>query len=100
MQYNIPTVKQEQKWHTPDGETDEFEIFAGVLQGDTLAPYFFITTLDYCLRPAIDGREEDLGFTVRPRRSGRIGPFNITDLDFADVCTTIKYSLSSSRIAG
>ena len=22
---------------TPDGETDEFEIFAGVLQGDTLA---------------------------------------------------------------
>ena len=69
---------------TPDGETDEFEIFAGVLQGDTLAPYLFIITLDYCLRSAIDGREEDLGFTVRPRRSRRIGPFNITDLGFAD----------------
>ena len=34
----------------PDGETDEFEIFAGVLQGNTLAPYLFIITLDYCLR--------------------------------------------------
>ena len=36
------------------------------------------------LESAIDGREEDLGFTVRPTRSRRIGPFNITDLDFAD----------------
>ena len=34
---------------TRDGETDEFEIFAGVPQGDTLAPYLFIITLDYCL---------------------------------------------------
>ena len=25
----------------PDGDTDAFVIFAGVLQGDTLAPYFF-----------------------------------------------------------
>ena len=54
---------------TPDGETDEFEIFAVLLQGDTPAPYLFIITLDYCLRSAIDLREEDLGFTVRPRRS-------------------------------
>ena len=85
---------------TQDGETDEFEIFAGVLQGDTLAPYLFIITLDYCLRSAIDGREEYLGFTVKPRRSRRIGPLNFTDLDFAKCITTIKYSLSSSRIAG
>ena len=32
---------------TPDGETDFFEIKAGVLQGDTLAPYLFAIVLDY-----------------------------------------------------
>ncbi|XP_072048771.1 uncharacterized protein [Amphiura filiformis] len=41
---------------TPDGETEEFNILAGVLQGDTLAPYLFITVLDYCMISAIDGR--------------------------------------------
>ena len=82
---------------TPDGETDEFEIFAGVLQGDTLAPYLFIITLDYCLRSAIDGKEEDLGFTVRPRRSRRIGPFNITDLDFADDIALLSNTASQAQ---
>ena len=69
---------------TPDGETEEFNILAGVLQGDTLAPYLFITVLDYCLRSAISGKEEDLGFTVKPRQTRRVGPLNATDLDFAD----------------
>ena len=26
----------------PDGETELFEILAGILQGDTLAPYLFV----------------------------------------------------------
>ena len=54
------------------------------LQGDTLVPYLFIIVLDYCLRSAFEGKEERLGFTIRPRRSRRVGPANITDLDFAD----------------
>ena len=33
-----------------DGDTDYFDIVAGVLQGDTLAPYLFIICLDYVLR--------------------------------------------------
>ena len=37
---------------SPDGETDMFEIAAGVLQGDTLAPFLFIIVLDYALRKA------------------------------------------------
>ena len=82
---------------TPDGETDEFEIFAGVLQGDTLAPYLFIIILDYCLRSAIDGREEDLGFTVKPRRSRRVGPLNITDLDFADDIALLSDTASQAQ---
>ena len=32
---------------SPDGETDLFDILAGVLQGDTLAPYLFVVDLDY-----------------------------------------------------
>ena len=43
---------------SPDGETELFDILAGVLQGDYLAPYFFILTLDYALEKAINGREE------------------------------------------
>ena len=37
-----------------DGETEEFEIVAGVLQGDTLAPYLFAIVLDYAMRKAIN----------------------------------------------
>ena len=39
---------------TPDGDTEEFDILAGVLQGDTLGPYFFIIALDYALQMAIE----------------------------------------------
>ena len=57
---------------TPDGETDLFEIKAGVLQGDTLAPYLFIIALDYSLRKAINGNEEKLGFRLKKRQSRRV----------------------------
>ena len=39
---------------SPDGDTDYFDIVAGVLQEDTLAPYLFIFYLDYMLRTSID----------------------------------------------
>ena len=56
---------------TPDGETELFDITAGVLQGDTLAPFLFVIVLDYALRKAMaDGKEEELGFKITPRRSG------------------------------
>ena len=40
-----------------DGETEMFEITAGVLQGDTLAPFLFIiivdcVIVDYVMRPS------------------------------------------------
>jgi len=54
---------------SPDGETDVFYITAGVLQGDTLAPFLFIIVLDYALRKATDGREEELGLQTKQRRS-------------------------------
>jgi len=69
---------------TPDGETQEFDIFAGVLQGDPLVPYLFIIVLDYALRKATEGMEEELGFTITPKRPRRTPAVTLTDLDFAD----------------
>ena len=39
--------KKHEKVRFPDGDTDFFDTVAGVLQGDTLAPYLFSTWLDY-----------------------------------------------------
>ena len=41
------------KVSSPDGDRDYFNIVAGVLQGDTLAPYLFIICLDSVLRKSI-----------------------------------------------
>ena len=68
---------------SPDGDTDFFDIIAGELQGDTLAPYLFIICLDYVLRKALDENPE-LGFTLKPQRSRRHKSVNITDVDYAD----------------
>ena len=69
----------------PDGETDFFEIQAGILQGDALAPYIFAIVLDYAIRRGIDGREEKLGFKIDRRRGSRHHQIVvITDTDFAD----------------
>ena len=35
---------------TPDGETKYFQVTTGLLQGDTLAPYFFVIVLDHIMR--------------------------------------------------
>ena len=42
------------KVRSPDRDTDYFDIVAGVLQGDTLAPYLFIIYLDDVVRISID----------------------------------------------
>ena len=76
---------------TPDGESEEFRIHAGVMQGDTLAPFLFIIALDYALRKAISGREEELGFTLTHRQSRRHPAVVLTDLDYADdICLVSK----------
>ena len=69
---------------TPDGETDFFQIKAGVLQGDTLAPYLFAIVLDHVLRKTFLGRESELGFKLQRQRSRRNPAVIVTDLDFAD----------------
>ena len=68
---------------TPDGPTDFIDILAGVLQGDTLAPFLFIIALDYALRLSLD-TIHDKGITIKPRMSSRHPSKHIPDLDFAD----------------
>ena len=68
---------------SPDGDTDFFDISAGVLQGDTLAPYIFIICLDYVLRKALD-KNNELGFTLAKRKSKRYPAMKITNADYAD----------------
>ena len=43
---------------SPDGDTGFFEILAGVLQGDSLAPYLFIIALDYTMKKAVGNRKQ------------------------------------------
>ena len=71
------------KVHSPDGDTEYFDIVVGVLQGDMLAPYLFITCLDYVLRTSIDKIREN-GFELTKQRSKRYPAKTITDADYAD----------------
>ena len=71
------------KVRSPDGDTDYFDIVAGVLQGDTLAPYRFILCLPYLLRTSIDKIKQN-GFKLTQERSRRYPAKTITDADYAD----------------
>ena len=48
---------------SPDGDTELFDIIAGVLQEVTLAPYLFIIVLDYVLRNL--DQNKNFGFFLR-----------------------------------
>ena len=71
------------KVRSPDGDTEYFDIVAGVLQGDTLAPYLFIICLDYVLRTSINKIREN-GFELTKKRSRRYPAKTISDADYAD----------------
>ena len=82
---------------SPGGETQLFEILAGVLQGDTLAPYLFLIVLDYALRMAIEGKEEDLGFQLSKRWSRRVEPEIVTDFYFAGAIALLSEELYQAQ---
>ena len=71
------------KVRSTDGDTEYFDIVAGVLQGDTLAPYLFIICLDYVLRTSIDKIREN-GFDLTKKRSRRYPAETITYAYYAD----------------
>ena len=71
------------KVHSPDGDTDYFDIEAGVLQGNILAQYLFIIFLENVLRTSINKIREN-GFELRKKRSRKYPAKTITDADYAD----------------
>ena len=82
---------------TPDGETEPIDILAGILQGDTLAPFLFIVVLDYVLRKSLDLNNSS-GFQLHPRRSSRNPAIHLTDADFADDIALIANSIENAQI--
>ena len=84
------------KVHSPDRDTDYFNIVTGVLQGDTLAPYLFITCLDYVLRTSIDLRKDN-SFKLTKERSRRYFTQTITDVDYADDIVLLANTSSRAK---
>ena len=71
------------KVRSPDGDTDYFDIVAGVQQGDTVAPYLFFICLDYVLRTSVNKIKEN-DFELTKKRSRRYPAKTIIDADYAD----------------
>ena len=83
------------KVRSPDGDTEYFDIVAGVLQGDTLAPYLFIICLDYVLRTSIDKIKEN-GFELT-KKTGDISTLEGTPLKLVDKFTYLGSSVESTE---
>ena len=86
---------------TADGITEIIDILAGVLQGDTLAPYLFnmfIIVIDYIMTVTIEDDELDSGFTLRPARSRRIGAEKIADIEFVDDVALITDTIEGAKL--
>ena len=76
---------------TAHRNTENFSTTTGVLQGDTLAPFLFITQLDYVLRETLLNNID--GYTITNRRRSRYPTVRIGALVYADniaiTCDTI-----------
>ena len=71
------------KVRSPDRDTQYFDILAGVIQGDTLAPYHFVICVDYVLRTSTDKIGENC-FELTKKRSRRYPAKIITDANYVD----------------
>ena len=83
---------------TADCITEIFDILAGVLQRDTLAPYLFIIKIDYIMTVTIDDDDSYSGFTLRHARSRRIGAEKIADVEFTDDFALVTDTLEGAKL--
>ena len=80
-----------------DGDIDFFNIYAGVLQGDALAPYMFIVALDYTIQLAIQ-TPTSYGFMLCKSRNRRHPTVVISDTDYADDIALLSDSIEQAEI--
>ena len=80
-----------------DDDTDFFNIYAGVLQGNTFAPYLFIAALDYAIRIATQ-TPTSYGFTLCKSICRRLPPVIITDTDYADDTALLSDSIKQVEL--
>jgi len=81
-----------------DGETEMFDITAGVLQGDTLAPFLFIIIIDYIMRETTIGYEH-MGLTLHKTTARkRYHPENfLTDTGYADDLSLLSNTFKEAQ---
>ena len=84
------------KVRSSDGDTDYFDIVAGVLQGYTLAPYLFTLGLDYVLRTSIDKMKEN-GFKLTKERRRRYSAKTISKSDYADDIALLANAIAQAE---
>jgi hypothetical protein len=93
--------------HTPEFQTDQFDIVTGTLQGDTLAPYLFVLVLDRVLDAAFSKLQSDdphrvFGIRAEVSRRGTRGRpaqgVDIPDLDFADDIALFAVGTSTAEV--
>ena len=87
---------KEVKVRSLDGDTEYFDIVAGMLQVGTLAPYLFIICLDYVLRMSIDLMKEN-GFKLTKERSRRYPEQTIADADHAEDIALLANLLTQAQ---
>ena len=80
---------------TPGGPTEALLTTAGILQGDTLAPFLFVIIVDYVLRQSVDNINR-YGPLIG-RRFGRLSYKHLTDLDYADNLALVAEQITSAH---
>ena len=91
----IAYINTRSKVRSPDGDTTFFEITAGVLRGDILAPFFFIICLNYIIRKTLD-QTYDLGFTLIKKKTKRYNAIKIIDVDYSDDIAVSTYNIKDA----
>ena len=72
-----------------------FHVTTGVLRVDVLAPFLFITLIDYLMKKATQNIES--GVVTHPRRSRRYPAESLKDLDFADDIALLESSMENAQ---
>ena len=78
---------------TQKGETEFFEVITSLLQGDTLAPFLFVTVLDFALRKSINTD----GIMLIRRQKCHHPPIHLADLDFADDIAQLEETICQAE---